>query len=60
MKLAKAREIVLLNLKLANKTMPPDVKTALKIHVEATLFVERCRLGDVIDPNALLPGETED
>jgi len=60
MKLEKAREIIDLNIKEASKKMPPDVKDALTLGSEAILFVERSRLGDIINPNSLLPGETED
>lgn len=33
---------------------------AMKLGIEALLYVERNRLGDVINPDALLPGETKD
>lgn len=59
MTLAKAREIILLNLKEAGPKMPPDCREALQIAVEAlerfTLLREH--------PDAVgfypLPGETE-
>lgn len=60
MNLLKSREIIDLNIKEAGKKMPPDVKKALILAVEAE---DRCLLArketSFVGPE-LLPSETED
>ncbi|MBA7692207.1 hypothetical protein ES703_100770 [subsurface metagenome] len=60
MKLEKANQIIILNIKEAGKKMPPDVKDALTLGSEAIEreLAKRSQLaGLVIAP---LPSETED
>lgn len=37
-----------------------DEPAAIRLSIEALKYVGRNRLGDVINPDALLPGETEE
>lgn len=60
MKLTKAREIVVLNLKEANASMPPDVHDALKLHVEAVKRIEEARADGDLFAIPLLKGETNE
>lgn len=52
MLLSKAREIVQFNIKEGGKAMPPDVKEALIIHVEA---VERIEYQRTMNPPVCQP-----
>lgn len=60
MKLQKAIEIGELNLKEAGKQMPPDVKDALNLLIEAAEHLQVRRKNPGTSWNDLLPGETEE
>ena len=50
MKLAKAREVLELNLKEAGRHMPADVRDALKLHLEASKRIEEIRFNHCLIP----------
>jgi len=54
----KAIEIIELNIKEAGKSMPPDVRDALNLSVEAMKRIDRQRHLTVPTPQPPLPGET--
>jgi len=58
-KLAKAIEIMELNLEGAGRHMPADVKDALKLHIEAAKLIQRLRMIPDFGIEKLLPGETQ-
>jgi len=58
LKLSKAKEILELNLNMAGKKMPPDVKDALKLGVEALKFIKDNRHKCTRSVFDLLPNET--
>ncbi len=60
MKLTKAIEIGVLNIKEAGKKMPPDTLNALKLLVEAGKREMKHRELDIDTRLGLLPGETPD
>ena len=60
MKLEKAIEIKELSRKTGRIEDFEEYDEADRLSIEAMLYVERNRLGDVIDSDALLPGETKD
>lgn len=55
---SKAREILWLNIKEAETSMPLDVATALTMGAGAIARIEAWRAGRVTNPDLLLPGET--
>lgn len=60
MKAEKAKEIIDLNIKVAGKTMPPDVKDSLIIASEAIHWLLQWRGTNSSLSNVRLPSETED
>lgn len=59
MKRVKAMEILELNILEAGKKMPPDVKTALELHIEAMKVLTAIRETAWYQAGYLLPGEDE-
>jgi len=57
MKLARAREILEVNLRLGGKAMPPDCKQALMLHIEAGKRLESYRTDKAHIACMPLPGE---
>ncbi len=60
MNLFRAREILELNLKMAPKKTPPDVKVAMQLWLESINFVFHWRRTTLDIPFPLLPSETLD
>lgn len=60
MKLAKAVEILELNLKEVGIEMPTDTRQAVKLGVEGLKALQDWRAGQVVDFLLPLPGETFD
>lgn len=60
MNLAKAIEILDLNVSYPGAKIPPDVKDALQLGIEALKEIEEARLMSNKLPHTLLPGETKD
>lgn len=57
-KLSKSLEIVRLNRKEAGKSMPPDVKEALRLAEESEVFILESRITTPGSVPELLKGET--
>lgn len=60
MNLQKTIEIIDLNIKEAHKNIPPDVKSALQLSVEAMKRIQAGRVAGHILWEDLLPGETQE
>jgi len=60
MSLEKAIELLDLNLKVAGKSMPPDVKDALALAIAALHSILAQRQDPTIPPHTLLPNEKYD
>lgn len=59
MKLAKAKEILDLNIKEASKQMPPDTLQALKIASEGLNYILHLRAFSIQFRNQMLPSEKD-
>lgn len=60
MKLSKAIQVLDINIKVGEEKMPPDVRDALKLGIEAMKRVEEMRQDNAFLSPRLLPGETKD
>lgn len=60
MKLEKAKEILVLNIREVDKKMPPDTLDALKLGVEALNWLIAYRQSELGSHGIALPGETEE
>jgi len=60
MTLDKAIEILDLNVRQRSPQMPPDVKDALKLSIEALKLIEVQRFHKELGMYSFLPGETEE
>jgi hypothetical protein len=56
--IAKAYEIINLNINQAGKKMAPDVKDSLHLALSALAFVAGARAAGTVKPDFLLKGET--